>query len=871
MIGKEISHYKILEKLGEGGMGVVYKAEDTKLKRTVAIKFLPSTLSADKESKTRFINEARTASALDHPNICIIYEIGETKQGQSFIAMACYDGETLKEKIKDQRLKIKDAIDLTIQIAKGLVRAHEEGIVHRDIKPANIMITNRGELKILDFGLAKLAGQSRLTRTGTTMGTVAYMSPEQARGETVDNRTDIWSLGVVLYELITGEHPFKGDYDQALIYNIINQDPRPLTEIQPNIPEALNHLVLKALSKNPDERPPHLHEILKELLNVSEKLIPKARPEGQSQLKQKQSRRSTNIKIAGYLLVLLVIFLLMKFFLSSWGKTTLPYDLAILPLIDPEIKNHLESPARELQRQLKNLGSDTKVLPYQEVSTFYTKQQNLGGGIRTSKLIEDLGEKTKYVMRWEINRLGKIPTLSIDLLKNPDWNIEKTFEYQLSNEQKMAELLHNQLVRDVEAFFFSGRREVPFPAGFEQYRSAPITWSPEAARLFIRALKDIEAGDDWEAYQLLRQALEKDPEFAQAYGWSAYLVYNLALPYSGSALSLPFTSKSLALKNRLEKWEVEMYERVKQFLRGEPSEVVQSIDSVLISKLGRFQNIFVRTSILAFQRRMNELLDFSLAELTYHPGPFSLWILGPVSVIDLDYLPEKVLTTFQPLLQANPNHPMPHLTLGACLIIHPEYVERAEQEFNKVLALTDGIWQPRHAWVAGKMELYAGRLTKAEEILRSAIFAKHPGSRFSPDSRLSEMSTDRESLSDPRLYAFLSWTYLKQNKLSEAEKFIELYRQILSENPWIDYHSGKVNMAAGNPAKAIEDFNNCSVKDKNYPWLYYQRGKTFESMGNRLKAIQDLKHFVDLMGPKGSSSSYVKESLRIIDRLKAKK
>ncbi|UCE19256.1 MAG: protein kinase [Gemmatimonadota bacterium] len=267
MIGETISHYKIVEKLGEGGMGVVYKAEDTKLKRTVALKFLPPELTRDTEAKERFVHEARAAASLNHPNICTVYEVDEA-EGQSFIAMEFIEGLSLKEKIKARPLKLKEAADIAIQIAEGLQNAHARNIVHRDIKPANIMVTQNGQVKIMDFGLAKLTGQTKLTKDGTTLGTVAYMSPEQARGESVDHRTDIWSLGVVLYEMVAGQIPFKGEYEQAVMYSILNDDPEPLTARRTGVPLDLDRIVFKLLAKDPAARYQHIDEVPVDLRGV---------------------------------------------------------------------------------------------------------------------------------------------------------------------------------------------------------------------------------------------------------------------------------------------------------------------------------------------------------------------------------------------------------------------------------------------------------------------------------------------------------------------------------------------------------------------------------------------------------------------------
>lgn len=265
MIGHTISHYKILEKLGSGGMGVVYKAEDMKLKRIVALKFLPSTFSFDEEATKRFIIEAQTASALQHNNICTIHDIDEAEDNRIFICMDYYEGETLKKKIESGPLETNEVVDIILQIAAGLNIAHEKGIIHRDIKPANIFITKDGVVKILDFGLAKLSGRTLITKLGSTLGTVAYMSPEQARGEVVDHRTDIWSLGIVMYEMLTGHLPFAGEYDQAVIYQILNDNPEPIQKLLPDLSSEYAVIVNRTMQKEPENRFQSTTEIIDQL------------------------------------------------------------------------------------------------------------------------------------------------------------------------------------------------------------------------------------------------------------------------------------------------------------------------------------------------------------------------------------------------------------------------------------------------------------------------------------------------------------------------------------------------------------------------------------------------------------------------------
>jgi serine/threonine protein kinase len=318
MIGKTTSHYKILEKLGEGGMGVVYKAQDTKLDRIVALKFLPKHLLCDAEAKTRFVQEAKAASALSHPNITTIYEINEM-EGESFISMEYIEGKSIKELIKEKELSINEVLKIAIQIAEGLSKAHQKGIIHRDIKSDNIMVNQEGQVKIMDFGLAKLKGVSKLTKTGTTLGTIQYMSPEQAQGMEVDQRSDIFSFGVVLYEMVTGQLPFKGEHEAAIIYSIINETPEPLARYKANVPEGLQKVVEKAMEKNTEMRYQHVEDMLIDLRRLkrdTSEVLPKSM---KALTIKGRKLRTTRLILAGFAAVA-IIFIIISIFSNKFIK-----------------------------------------------------------------------------------------------------------------------------------------------------------------------------------------------------------------------------------------------------------------------------------------------------------------------------------------------------------------------------------------------------------------------------------------------------------------------------------------------------------------------------------------------------------------------
>ena len=271
MVGTTISHYKVLSELDRGGMGVVYKAEDTTLDRTVALKFLAPHLLKDDEANKRFDREAKAAASLHHPNVCPVYEIAKV-DGQTFISMAFIEGQSLDKRIEEGPLKIPEALDIAQQIARGLEAAHKKKIVHRDIKPGNVIVDDEGHVTVMDFGLALLTEGSKLTQLDTVVGTAAYMSPEQIQGMEVDHRTDVWALGGVLYEIVCGQRPFKGVYDKALLYEIVHEEPEPLTGLRTGVPVQLEHHVAKALAKRAEDRYQNVSDLIVDLRTLAAKM-----------------------------------------------------------------------------------------------------------------------------------------------------------------------------------------------------------------------------------------------------------------------------------------------------------------------------------------------------------------------------------------------------------------------------------------------------------------------------------------------------------------------------------------------------------------------------------------------------------------------
>jgi serine/threonine protein kinase/Flp pilus assembly protein TadD len=477
--------YRISGEIGRGGMGVVFKAEDTKLKRPVALKLLPFELSQFPEAKERFIREAQAAAALDHPNICTVYEV-EEHDGQMYIAMAYIDGTSLKQRIAQKPLEIDEALEIAIEIAEGLKEAHRKGIVHRDIKPANIMLTAKGQAKITDFGLARLENAGDLTRTAVVMGTVAFMSPEQALGKKIDYRTDIWSFGCLLYEMLAGHGPFQGGHEQAILQAIVHGDPQPITALRHDIPVGLDKILERCLKKNPLDRYPDAGALIGDLKAVN--------------LAEIASVPSVVPKVAP--------------------------SVAVLPFSDMSPEKDQEYFAEGIAEELINALAHIQGLRVvARTSAFALKSMNID--------IREIGRllSVKSVLEGSVRKAGNRLRVTAQLI-----NVEDGFHlWSERYDRDMADIF---AIQDEITAAIVDNMKVKLLAGEKTALQKRSTDDPEAYSLYLKGLYFYArpSSESFEkALNFYRAAIDKDPNFALAYAGIANVfgglgIMNLAPP-----------------------------------------------------------------------------------------------------------------------------------------------------------------------------------------------------------------------------------------------------------------------------------------------------------------------------------------------------
>ena len=675
MIGQTISHYTIIEKLGVGGMGVIFKALDQKLDRIVALKFLPPFYSSDEEIKKRFIQEAKAVSKLQHNNICTVHEINETDEGQLFICMDYYEGQSLKEKLQNGKLELNEALDITIQICEGLKNAHEKSIIHRDIKPANIFITTDGIVKILDFGLAKIKGETHLTKTGSTVGTTAYMSPEQAKGENIDQRTDIWSLGVVFYEMVSGKLPFKGEYDQAIIYSILNKTPEKI-----DTAKKIQKFIYRCLQKKPVNRYQSIDEILVEFNLISPDSIKR-----NIFNRKKGLFPGTNIKkYLKYFLFTIVLtsvtWFLIKNFPSPINKNE-EKQVAVLPLVnigdDPANQAFCDGLIETLTSQLTQMpefNGTIQVIPSSEIrdrriSSAKDASLIFGADLAVTGSIQKYYNKIRLI-------LNLVDTKS---LRQVSSSIEN---YSLSNVYNFQDQVVSQLANMLEVKLN--------PEEIKQINNG-VTGNPDAYDLYTKGQGYLQKY--WEtqnidiAIHLFREALRKDSQYVFAY----------------AGLGQAFIRKYKNDKNT--KWidSAYIFSKLAENI-NESLPVVRITTGIILNEKGSYNDAIIEFKKAIEEDKYNSDAYNELAE----------------SYLALN-LNKEAEFTYKQAIKLKPSYWVGYNYLGVFYYSHGQFNEALEQ-FKKVRELTpDNTYGLNNL---GAMYMYLERWNDAESTFKQILTIK---------------------------------------------------------------------------------------------------------------------------------------------------
>jgi serine/threonine protein kinase/Tfp pilus assembly protein PilF len=857
MIGKTISHYKILEKLGEGGMGVVYKAQDTKLKRIVALKFLTPRALGSEEEKARFINEAQAAAALDHPNICTIYEIEEAEK-QVFIAMNYIQGQSLKDKIASGTLKPDEAMDIAIQIAQGLYSAHEKGIVHRDIKSANVMVTEEGQAKIMDFGLAKLAGSTELDRVGTTMGTMAYMSPEQVRGEQVSQQTDIWSLGVVLYEMLTAQLPFKGEYEQAVVYSILNEDPDPIFDLNKEVSESLHAIVSKALQKDISQRYQTIGGLLKDLQEVKK---------GIPVIKKAGIKKGIKTGWAILISAALALTVILMVWFSRGGEKQISQKIPIgVMFFDNQTGDSKYDYLRKVLADM--LITDLSQSRYLQVMTFQ----------RMFDLLRSLGYQEMEIIDapvgFELCKLAGVHVMVLgSLMKSGETFALNTQVLDVNTKRLIAspyrvtgkgeDSILGHLVDDLTDKIKKGM-EISIKEIQQEEKNiiALTTTSLEAYKYYFAGREAAYRMYNQEAIDNLEKAVTLDPTFAEAYNALARQYYTvdekaraLETIEKGKAFSGKLTEEKLVEILALEAyfkhdWDLAIkyykrlininpenigahgdlgtiyYQRKTMYDEGIAEfEKVLELDPQGVTHYSSFTYNLLGWAYLRKGefKRAHEAFKKYVALLPNQAYP--LVCLGDFYLIVGNY--DQAIICLQRSLKIDPDYPLTSTLLGETYLAKGMY-NQALRSCERYLALS--VSEAKKA----EAHYYLGRL----------YYLKG-------DYEKSVQECEQAQKLNPQMVEAL-WirglTFLKKEKLKQAESEVvtieELIEKRKTEESRIYYYhlTGELSLAKGLNQQALENFSKAAnIKSLDRPFFINALGEAYFKIGELSKAIEELE------------------------------
>ncbi len=830
MIGETILHYKILEKLGEGGMGVVYKAEDTKLRREVAIKFLPRQIAANEEDKKRFEIEAQAAASLNHNNIAQVYAIEESA-GEMFIVMEFIDGKELKDKIKEDPIPTDEAVRIAEQIAEGLEAAHNKEIAHRDIKSQNIMVSNDGRVKIMDFGLAKVKGRTQLTNVGSTLGTIAYMSPEQARGEKTDIRTDIWAFGVVLYELLTGRQPFSSDYDQAIIYSILNEEPDPVTRNSENCPPALERIVNKCLKKNLVDRYQTMAEVLTdlELFEVDPDYGFRTKT---VKIKRKSSKKSGAKKTLITLIIIAAVIGLSFLLPAGWQKirdiagwNTPPDEqhLVILPLINIG-ENHskeafceglLETLTSNLT-QMEKFRSSLWVVPASEVIQNKVKSaseayKRYGVNLVVTGSVQFSDNIIKLNLNLvDAKNLRQLNSSSIDVPVKEISSIDNRAII------KLLEMLHVEMQPKLKDLLDAGKTDVPEAyeyyvqgiGNLQRYESSENV--EEAIRLFTLATK-IDTGYAL-AYAGLGEAYWRDYQITKN---SEFTKRSMAAAKKGFALDSSLTAVNITLGmiyNGTGKYDLAIV-HFRRALANEPSDAAafrglarayQTLNKLTEAEQTYKQAIKLKPDYWAGyndlgkfyygQSRYNDAIKQFKEVIKYTPDNYRGYSNVGAMYYMLEQWPEA-LNMFEHSLKIQPSYGA-YLNLGTLYYIEGDF-EKAAQMDEQALKINDNDYL---TWgnLAAAYHWIPGRSKDALDTYKKAISLAENNLKINPK--------DIEIISNlASYYADVDDTSKSMQTLNKALDLAPDYSSVLFRAASINEHFGKREKALYWIKKALKN------------------------------------------------------------------